>query len=133
MKIFAIRDETDQTGRDLAYLFYYETAKQFYIELPEGADPWQTPLDFCLRMGWGAYLWQMLVVDYLLLNRDRHGANMEVLRNKKKKTLRLAPLFDHGISLLCSCQSEEAVLRFDVMEDRLIQSFIGSQIGRAHV
>ena len=44
MKIFAIRDETDQTGRDLAYLLYYETAKQFYIELPEGADPWQTPL-----------------------------------------------------------------------------------------
>ncbi len=44
MKIFAIRDETDQTGQDLAYLLYYETAKQFYIELPEGADPWQTPL-----------------------------------------------------------------------------------------
>ena len=44
MKIFAIRDETDQTGRDLAYLLYYESAKQFYIELPEGADPWQTPM-----------------------------------------------------------------------------------------
>ena len=44
MKIFAIRDETDQTGQDLAYLLYYESAKQFYIELPEGADPWQTPM-----------------------------------------------------------------------------------------
>ena len=87
----------------------------------------ETPLDFCLRMGWGAYLWQMLVVDYLILNRDRHGANIEVLRNKKKKTIRLAPLFDHGISLLCSCQSEEEVLRFDVLEDRPIQSYIGSR------
>ena len=44
MKIFAIRDETDKTGKDLAYLFYYETDKRFYIELPENADPWETPL-----------------------------------------------------------------------------------------
>ena len=87
----------------------------------------ETPLMFCLRMGWEDYLWQMLAVDYLILNRDRHGANIEVLRNKKKKTLRLAPLFDHGLSLLCSCQTPEAVRSFDVTEDRPIQSFIGSR------
>lgn len=44
MKIFAIRVETDQQHKDLAYLVYYEKAKQFYIELPENADPWETPL-----------------------------------------------------------------------------------------
>ena len=44
MKIFAIRDETDNTGNDLAYLLYFETDKRFYIELPEDADPWDTPL-----------------------------------------------------------------------------------------
>ena len=44
MKIFAIRDETDEKEKDLAYLLYYEKAKQFYIELPEHADPWETPL-----------------------------------------------------------------------------------------
>lgn len=44
MKIFAIRDETDQQHKNLAYLVYYEKAKQFYIELPENADPWETPL-----------------------------------------------------------------------------------------
>ena len=31
----------------------------------------------------------MLAVDYIILNRDRHGANIEVLRNPKKKTIRL--------------------------------------------
>ena len=44
MKIFAVRDETAETRKDLAYLFYYETEKCFYIELPENADPWETPL-----------------------------------------------------------------------------------------
>lgn len=44
MKIFAIRDETDLAGKDIAYLIYYEQDKRFYIELPENADPWETPL-----------------------------------------------------------------------------------------
>lgn len=44
MKIFAIRDEYDDTNKDLAYLLYYERSKCFYIELPDDADPWETPL-----------------------------------------------------------------------------------------
>ena len=44
MKIFAIRDESAEVQKDLAYLLYYEFEKRFYIELPEGADPWELPL-----------------------------------------------------------------------------------------
>lgn len=44
MKIFAIRDDSAEIQKDLAYLFYYEQEKNFYIELPEDADPWETPL-----------------------------------------------------------------------------------------
>ena len=44
MKIFAIRDESSTEPVDLAFLLYYETEKRFYIELPENADPWETPL-----------------------------------------------------------------------------------------
>ena len=87
----------------------------------------ETPLNFCIRMGWGDYIWEMLIVDYLILNRDRHGANIEVLRNKKQKTIRLAPLFDHGLSLLCSCTTDDAVDAFDVMQDRMVQSWVGSR------
>lgn len=84
-------------------------------------------MDFCLRMGWAEYIYQMLAVDFLILNRDRHGANIEVLRNSRKKTLRLAPLFDHGLSLLCSCSDEASVNVFDVMADKPIQCFLGSR------
>ena len=44
MKVFAIRDANDETNKDLAYLLYYEREKVFYIELPEDADFWNTPL-----------------------------------------------------------------------------------------
>ena len=45
----------------------------------------------------------MIAVDYIILNRDRHGANIEVLRNSRAHSLRIAPLFDHGLSLMYSC------------------------------
>lgn len=87
----------------------------------------ESPLDFCIRSGWDHSIWEMLVVDYLILNRDRHGANMEVLRNPRKKTIRLAPLFDHGLSLLSRCESTEAMLREDLMADKPVQCFVGSR------
>ena len=43
MKIFAIRDESSQEQKDLAYLLYYEQEKRFYIELPENADAYDYP------------------------------------------------------------------------------------------
>lgn len=90
----------------------------------------ESPLDFCERNGWTGFIDQMLVVDYLILNRDRHGANIEVLRNSRKKTLRLAPLFDHGLSLLCRCETPEQIAAFDVMADTRVQSYVASQSAR---
>ena len=89
--------------------------------------PNESPMNFCIRCGWESTVYEMLVVDYLILNRDRHGANMEVLRNQRKKTIRLAPLFDHGLSLLSRCESTEAMLREDVMADKPVQCFVDSR------
>jgi hypothetical protein len=69
----------------------------------------------------------MLVVDFLILNRDRHGANIEVLRNSRKKTVRLAPLFDHGLSLLFHCTSDTAIDQYNVMEDKPTNNYFGSR------
>ena len=38
--------------------------------------PNESPMDFCIRCGWESTVYEMLVVDYLILNRDRHGANL---------------------------------------------------------
>ncbi len=96
---------------------YYEAEKQQE----------ETPLAFCLRQGWADYIWEMLLVDYLILNRDRHGANIEILRNSRQKTIRPAPLFDHGLSLVCRCIDEASLQSFNVLEDRRVQSFVASQ------
>lgn len=87
----------------------------------------ESKYDFCRRNGWKSYIDTMLVIDFLILNRDRHGANIEVLRNKKNKTIRIAPLFDHGLSLLCSCYSENQIEDFDILSDKPCQNFIGSR------
>ena len=95
--------------------------------------PDESPFDFCVRSGWEKTVYEMLVVDYLILNRDRHGANMEVLRNPKQKTIRLAPLFDHGLSLLSRCESIESMLREDVTADKPVQCFVGSRSSRENL
>lgn len=43
MRIFAVRDD-DLNSKTVAYLLYYEIPKTFYIELPDDADEWETPL-----------------------------------------------------------------------------------------
>lgn len=86
----------------------------------------ESPLEFCVRQGWENKIYEMFLVDYLVLNRDRHGANLEVLYNSKTGETRLAPLFDHGLSFLCRCLTTEEIESFDVKKDRRVQSFLGS-------
>lgn len=89
------------------------------------AEKGESHYDFCVRQGWKSYIDRMIAVDYLILNRDRHGANIEVLRNARAHTIRIAPLFDHGLSLLYSCISDDEATKFDIMEDKRCQNFIG--------
>lgn len=87
----------------------------------------ENPLEFCIRMGFGPYIYEMMAVDFIICNRDRRGANIEVLRNSKDKTIRLAPLFDHGMSLLFSCGDDESINNFDIMADNPVQCFTGTR------
>lgn len=88
--------------------------------------PGESHYDFCVRQGWQKYIDEMILVDYLLLNRDRHGANIEILRNSRARTLRIAPLFDHGLSLLYSCRDDDEAHAFDIMKNLPCNNFIGS-------
>ncbi|MCR4892843.1 MAG: hypothetical protein K5989_11765 [Lachnospiraceae bacterium] len=47
------------------------------------AEKGESHYDFCKKQGWQEYIDTMIVLDYLILNRDRHGANIEVLRIRK--------------------------------------------------
>ena len=68
----------------------------------------------------------MLITDFLILNRDRHGANIEVLRSRLERSYRLSPLFDHGLSLYLSAHGEKDLAGADPMADKRVQCFVGS-------
>ena len=87
----------------------------------------ESQLELCERYGWQKTIQRMMLADYLIANRDRHGANIEVLRGKDG-TLRLAPLFDNGVSLVFSCYGdEEAAHAFDPLQDVRANNFIGTR------
>lgn len=98
-----------------------------------GRVPEESALDFCVRKGWSSYFWETLVVDYLILNRDRHGANIEVMRKPRVRTLRPSPRFDHGLSLLCRRRKAEEMAAFDVMAGLPVQSFVGTSSSRKNL
>ena len=111
------RNFRKQTERKIAFDMYYEMHRENK----------ESPLDFAKRNGWETYVYQMFAVDYLICNRDRHGANIELLIDENEN-VRLAPLFDNGLSLLFSCyDNQERIEAFDIMEDRAVNNFIGAR------
>ena len=94
-------------------------------ELSMNSD--ESIMDFIARMKWSDFIYKMIVVDFLILNRDRHGANIEIIKKRKTNYLYPAPIFDHGISLIYNCKNENEVTSFDVMEDRPVQCYVGSR------
>ncbi len=89
--------------------------------------PGESRMDLCIRMGWADYIYTMLVTDFIILNRDRHGANIELLRNRLNGSIRPAPLFDHGLSLIFSCRTDKEAEGFDPMADVPVQSYVGTR------
>lgn len=63
----------------------------------------------------------------MFINRDRHGANVEVLKYPDG-SYHIAPMFDNGYSLVSVLHDNiEAVENFDSMRDYIANNFIGSK------
>lgn len=102
----------------LAYDLYYDLQKEKN----------ESPLAFAIRKGWELYMYQMFCIDYLTANRDRHGSNLEVLRNEEDDSVRMAPLFDQGVSLLFSTYGDENIIEnIDVMRDFPVNNYVGAR------
>lgn len=105
-----------ETGESkIAFDLYYETEK----------NKDETPLDFCKRIGFEEYVYTMLAIDFIILNRDRHGANIEIVKTPSSKSLRPAPLFDHGLSLILENDFTK-MDSFDITASKKVQCFFGS-------
>ena len=85
MRIFAIRDDNLSPETTLGWLIYYERAKAFYIELPEDADPWDTPLLLSSFVKRGQHsvssYWSRLWVQQRIVPRDRQNIGQVLKEN----------------------------------------------------
>ena len=85
MRIFAIKDDTLSQEIVLGYLIYYENAKAFYIELPDDADPWETPLLLSSFVKRGersvSSYWSRLWVQQRIIPRDRQNIGQVLKEN----------------------------------------------------
>ena len=84
MRVFAIKDESLTTNKVLGYLIYYENAKAFYIELPDDADPWETPLILSSFIKHGEHsinsYWSRIWVEQRIIPQERQNIG-QVLRD----------------------------------------------------
>ena len=89
MRIFAIKDDTLSQEIVLGYLIYYENAKAFYIELPDDADPWETPLLLSSFVKRGersvSSYWSRLWVQQRIIPRDRQNIGQVLKENGLKE------------------------------------------------
>lgn len=87
----------------------------------------QSVLEFLISKDLEDFISEMFLLDWLICNRDRHGANIEVLNSSNG--FRMAPLFDHGLSFMFSCyDSGENMLAFNRLQDLPVNNYLGSRV-----
>ena len=83
MRIFVIKDEELPPEKVLGFLVYYELPKAFFIELPEDADEWETPMLLSSFVKRGIYsldrYWSRLWVQQRIIPPDRQNLG-EILK-----------------------------------------------------
>ena len=88
MRLFAIKDETMPEEVILGYLIFLEPSKTFYIELPDGADPWDVPLFLSAFAERGEYsidsYWSKRFVQQRIVPQDRQNI-AQILRDNGLK------------------------------------------------
>ncbi len=99
------------------------TLENFY-DINKNND--ESIIEFLKRYNFINNVYDIILIDFLINNRDRHGANIEVLFNQKTKEYRLAPLFDHGLSFLSPSYLDDDIKGFDVKKIYRANSFIGT-------
>lgn len=65
-------------------------------------------LDLCTKMGYEKECREMILIDSIIFNQDRHLGNFGFLfDNNTFKIIGFAPLFDFNISMLCNAMEED--------------------------
>ena len=105
----------------------YRAAGQRAVTLPYYWElcslPGESPLDMCVRLGWGHQVAQCMLADYLCAVRDRDETCFEVLEDDQGALI-LSPILPRAYSLACSFVKE--TWRYDAQADLGTINYLGS-------
>lgn len=105
----------------------YRKAGQRAVALPYYWElcslPSESPLDMCVRFGWGKQVAQCMLADYLCAVRDRDETCFEVLEDAQGAPV-LSPIQPRAYSLKCAFVME--TWRYDAQADLGTSNYLGS-------
>lgn len=86
----------------------------------------ELPLDYCRRIGLQEYLDYVFMLDYLIMNDDRHGHNIEVLYDRNNNIIP-SPIFDNGRALTYKYGNNVKLMQnWDYKSEITVNNFVGS-------
>lgn len=84
----------------------------------------ESPLEYCKRIGLTEFMDYIFIFDYLIMNTDRHGRNIELLYNGNE--IIPAPIFDNGRCLTYECgNNKENIIYWNYTESGQGNNFVG--------
>lgn len=86
----------------------------------------ETPLEYTIRNGMSEQVYAMFIFDYIINNLDRHGANTEIRIPITGTGMKLAPLFDNGLSL-CTTVDDSRIEGYYPPDRAQVNNYIGSR------
>ena len=100
-----------------------ETAEGLCLLLGKDSE---TALDTLRRLGFSDFIDRLLLTDFLICNRDRHGKNFEFFT--KNGVTKPVPLFDNGFSFVSPYGDNlEKIEQFNPLRDVIANNFLGSR------
>lgn len=120
---FACKSKSYKKEADKAISF-----EELFIENRQGRE---ATIEFIRRNGMNTFINKMIALDFMIINRDRHGANIEIIKDNAGK-LGFAPLFDNGLSFVCSITRDtprykDKLNEFNVIKDLPVNNYIGTR------
>lgn len=86
----------------------------------------ESALDYCRRIGLQEYLDYVFIFDYLIINVDRHGHNIELLYDNDNNFIP-SPIFDNGRALTYEYGNNLTLMQnWDYKIDNAVNNFVGS-------
>ena len=102
-------------SKSLDYCKAGQTAILLVTDYKTNHFPQESPLAYCQRIGLTEFIDYTFIFDYLIMNIDRYGRNIELLYDGNSVVS--APIFDNGRCLTAECGNQiQNILKWNYRE-----------------